>query len=143
MTPLTFSNSIFNRFSLFRAAVFLPFLGNTEQNLAETFKQYCNARHGFCVNYPDFLKKDKPPENGVRVDASFPKVPEDSYCNWSLFLFCVVSVGFFAGGHGWTQSLNYLSRLSFPLFLTSANTTIDNFPFFLTCHQWRLNANTS
>jgi hypothetical protein len=48
----------------------------------------------------------------------------------------VVSIGFFAGSHGCSQSLNYLSRLSFPLFLLTANTTLDNFSFSLTFHQW-------
>jgi hypothetical protein len=45
--------------------------------------------------------------------------------HWSLGLFGMVSIGFSAGGHVWSQSFNYLSIMSFTRFFTTSNTTLD------------------
>lgn len=31
---------------------------------AQTYARYCNERYGFCVDYPEGLRKDPPPVNG-------------------------------------------------------------------------------
>ena len=37
----------------------------------------------------------------------------------------------------WLDSIaQLLVRTEFHIFLTTTNTTLDNFPFSLTCHQW-------